>query len=112
VLLPVAEIVRRTLWGFLFLERETIDLMDADAKYSQVARGEEEDDEEDDDSKMGDRSFRTQLLPTWLDNQQQVAHNAATSRAKQRDQFMRQLFVVELGTWAAAFVVLGAWAAN
>jgi len=115
VLLPVAEIIRRTLWGFLFVERETIKLMDADVKYSRVSendREEDEDDNEDADSKFGDRSFRTQLLPTWLDNQQQVAHNAATTRAKQRDSFMRQLFVIELYGWAAAFVVLGCWATN
>lgn len=115
VLLPVAEIVRRTLWGFLFVERETIKLMETDAKYQRVADSEEDVDEnrdEDSDSKLGDRSFRNQLLPTWLDNQQQVAHNAATVRAKQRDQLMRQLFVVELYGWAAAFVVLGCWAAS
>ena len=109
VLLPVAEIVRRTLWGFLSLERETLKMMDADAKYSQVQTLE---DEEDDNSKAGERSFRTQLLPTWLDNQQQVAHDAATSSAKQRDHFMRQLFVVEIYVWAAAFVILGCWAAS
>ncbi len=115
VLLPVAEIIRRTLWGFLFVERETIKLMETDAKYSRVAGTEEDADEnedEDADSKLGDRSFRNQLLPTWLDNQQQVAHSAATSRAKQRDQLMRQLFVVELYGWAAAFVLLGCWAAS
>lgn len=115
VLLPVAEIVRRTLWGFLFVERETIKLMETDAKYSRVAETEEDADDnedEDADSKLGDRSFRNQLLPTWLDTQQQVAHNAATSRAKQREQLMRQLFVVELYGWAAAFVILGCWAAS
>lgn len=107
VLLPVTEIVRRTLWGFLFVERETIKLMEADAKYARVAEAEDDLDSDEDgdaDSKLGDRSFRSQLLPTWLDNQQQVAHSAATSRAKQRDHFMRQLFVVELYGWAAAFV--------
>jgi hypothetical protein len=115
VLLPVAEIVRRTLWGFLFVERETIKLMETDAKYSRVADSEEDVDEnrdEDSDSKLGDRSFRNQLLPTWLDNQQQVAHNAATVRAKQREQLVRQLFVLELYGWAAAFVILGCLAAS
>lgn len=115
VLLPIAEIVRRTLWGFLFLERETIKMMDIDTKYSRVENSEshEVDDDigDDADSKLGDRSFRSQLLPTWLDNQQQVAHNAATSKAKQRDQLMRRLFVVELSLWAAAFVAFGCMAA-
>jgi len=108
VLLPVTEIVRRTFWGFLYLENETIKLMDADSKYSQVAFEEEED---DDASKFQEKSFRAQVLPTWLDNQQQVAHNAATTRAKQREKCMRRLFVFELYGWAAAFVVLGVWAA-
>lgn len=114
VLLPIGEIVRRTVWGFLFVERETIKLMEEDAKYSRKAGDDddEDDDDEDADSKFGDRTFRNQLLPTWLDNQQQVAHNAATSRSKQRDRFMRQLFVFELYGWAAAFVALGCWAAN
>lgn len=113
VMLPVAEIVRRTLWGFLFVERETIKLMDSDVKYSRVAQVQEDDENDDDaDSKFGDRGFRNQLLPTWLDNQQQVAHNAATSRAQQRDVFMRQLFVFELYAWAAGFVILGCWAAS
>jgi hypothetical protein len=110
VLLPVAEIVRRTLWGFLTLERETLRMMDSDVMYSRVEVDEEE---EDDNSKTETRSFRTQLLlPTWLDNQQQVAHDAATSNAKQRVQFMRHLFVVEIYVWAFAFVVLGCWAAS
>lgn len=108
VLLPVAEIVRRTLWGFLFVERETINLMDSDSKYSQMAT-ENESDEGDDGSKYNSRA---QLLPTWLDNQQQVAHNAATSRAKQRAKWMQQMFVVELYIWATAFVILGCWAAT
>ena len=90
--------------------------MDADSKYSQVAATDEsersEEDDNDDASKFAIKSFRTQLLPTWLDNQQQVAHNAATSRAKKRDEFIRHLFVIELYVWAAAFVVLGCWAAK
>ena len=65
VLLPIAEIVRRTLWGFLFVERETIKMMDADAKYSQVC-GEEEDSDEEDDSSSSKYNSRTQLLPTWI----------------------------------------------
>jgi hypothetical protein len=108
VLLPVAEIIRRTLWGFLFVERETIKLMDADSIYSQIS-AEEDSDDEDDTSKY---SSRTQLLPTWLDNQQQLAHNAATSRSKQRAKLMHQLFLLELHVWAAAFVVFGCLAAS
>jgi hypothetical protein len=117
VLLPATEIVRRTLWGFLYMEKETLKMMETDSKYQRVpaANGEiDEDDELDEmNSKFGDhRSFRNQLLPTWLDNQQQVAHKSATTRAKQHEQFIRQIFVAELYVWAAAFVVLGGIAAR
>lgn len=110
VVLPATEIFRRTLWGFFYLEKETIKMMEADSKNSEVAAMEDEDD--DMASKSGGRLFRAQLLPTWLGNQQQVAHDAATSGAKQRDEFMRHLFVIELYAWAAAFVILGCWAAS
>jgi hypothetical protein len=113
VILPVAEILRRTFWGFLCLERETINMMDSDAMYSRV-EVEEESSEEDDDqnSKTGLKSFRAQLLPMWLDAQHQVAHEAATITSKEREVFMRQLFVAELFVWAAAFIILGCWAAS
>eukprot|EP00980_Cylindrotheca_fusiformis_P012569 scaffold3084_cov144-Cylindrotheca_fusiformis.AAC.17 len=89
VLLPIAEIVRRTLWGFLYLERETLKLMDSDSKYSQMAT-EDESDEGDHGSKYNSRA---QLLPNWLDNQQQLAQDAATSRSKQRAKWMHQLML-------------------
>jgi hypothetical protein len=111
VLLPACEIFRRTLWGFLYMEKQTLKMMEADAKYQrvQIESGEEEEDDLDEiNSKFGEhRSFRHSFLPTWLDNQKQVAQSAATARAKQREQCLRQLFVVELYVWAAAFVVLG-----
>jgi hypothetical protein len=111
VLLPACEILRRTLWGFLYLEKETLKMMDADAKYQrvQINVGEEDDDDFDEiNSKFGDhRSFRDSFLPTWLDNQKQVAQSAATTRVKQREKCLGQLFVMELYVWAAAYVVLG-----
>jgi len=110
VLLPVTEIFRRTLWGFLYLENETLKMMDDDTKYQQVQVGgnsDEESDEMDTNSKFDEhRSCRSQLLPTWLGKQQQVAHNAATTRAKQHEQFVRRMFLAELCVWAAAFVIL------
>mmetsp|Transcript_4984 Transcript_4984/g.8856 ORF Transcript_4984/g.8856 Transcript_4984/m.8856 type:complete len:240 (-) Transcript_4984:1387-2106(-) len=115
VLLPASEIFRRTLWGFLYMEKETLKMMETDAKYQHVWAIEAEDESEVDDmnSKFGEhRSFRSSFLPTWLDNQQQVAQNAATTRAKQHEQFIRQLFVIELYVWGAAFVVLGGIAAR
>jgi hypothetical protein len=115
VLLPACEIFRRTLWGFLYMEKETLKMMETDAKYQRVLGIESGDDDEMDDinSKFDNhRSFRTGFLPTWLDNQQQVAQNAATTSVKQREEFIRQLFVFELYVWAAAFVVLGGLAAR
>jgi EXS family len=116
VLLPASEILRRTLWGFLYMEKETLKMMEADAKYQRVQAiesGESEEDMDDINSKFGEhRSFRNSFLPTWLDNQQQVAQNAATTQMKQREQFLRQIFVVELYVWAAAFVLLGGLAAR
>jgi len=67
------------------------------------------------DNEQRRSSFRSayQLLPTWLDKQQQVAHNAATSRAKQQRQLIRHLFLFELCVvWAAGFVILGGLVAN
>jgi hypothetical protein len=122
VLLPVAEILRRCFWGFLFLEKETIKMMESDVMYSPVEafdEGDEDGDQDneegegDDDSKANVRStFRTQLLPTWLGTQQQVAHDAATVNVKHRDLVLRRLFVAEIFGWAAAFVILGCWAAR
>jgi hypothetical protein len=110
VLLPIIEIFRRTLWGFLYLENETLKMMDADTKYQQLqgAGYNDEGSEGDANSKFDEhRSFRSQLLPTWLDKQQQVAHNAATSAsgAKQQKQVVRKMFIAELCMWAAAFVI-------
>eukprot|EP00536_Pseudo-nitzschia_multiseries_P013920 jgi/Psemu1/320570/estExt_fgenesh1_pm.C_6310003 len=117
VLLPACEIFRRTLWGFLYMEHQTIRMMDADVKYQRVGHGYGDDDDDEFDLESEDRtinskldenrnSFRNKLLPTWLGNQQQVAHNAATARAKEQKKLLRKLFVVELCVWSAAFVVL------
>ena len=117
VLLPAAELFRRTLWGFLYLEKETIKMMEADSKYQRVGVGGDSchddcyDIENDDDgrtisSKSAKR--RIDLMPTWLGQQQQVAHSAATTRAKRRQQLCRYLFLFELCVWAAGFVILGA----
>jgi EXS family len=115
VLLPASEIFRRILWGFLYMEKETLKMMESDAKYQRVAggNGEIEDDDMDDiNSKFGQDRPRPGLLPTWLGNQQQAHLAAATTRAKQHEQLMKQIWQIELALWAVAFVVLGAWAAR
>jgi hypothetical protein len=119
VLLPVAEIVRRTYWGFLKVEAETIKMMDQDVLYSRVDDGAAELTVEETPDKDRSSSFQ-QLLPTWLDIQQKQQHSAATSSSsrsrlrrmfKCRNDFRQQLFQMELGLWACAFVGFGYWAA-
>ena len=124
VLLPAAEIFRRMCWGFLCLEKETIKMMESDVMYAPVQATDEDYDDDDDEngdnnnsdvddnSKTGARSFRAQLLPAWLDVQQQVALDSATTDSKRREFMMRQLFVAEICGWAVAFVLLGCWAAT
>mmetsp|Transcript_7401 Transcript_7401/g.21688 ORF Transcript_7401/g.21688 Transcript_7401/m.21688 type:complete len:758 (+) Transcript_7401:727-3000(+) len=110
VLLPVAEIVRRACWGFLYMEKETIRMMDSDSIYSRIHSSDDNDDEEnmDDNSKDEMKSFR---MPTWLDVQQQVAHDAATNTKQNDDRMMHYLFVFELCVWAVAFIGFGCWSA-
>ena len=118
VLLPVAEIIRRCYWGFLKVEMETIKMMDADVLYSRVDDGMEEPGLDETPDK--DRASGFRLLPTWLDTQQKVQHTAATSSSRSRrigrffscsDAFREQVFHLELGLWALAFVGFGYWAA-
>eukprot|EP00531_Pseudo-nitzschia_arenysensis_P020326 CAMPEP_0116149594 /NCGR_PEP_ID=MMETSP0329-20121206/19054_1 /TAXON_ID=697910 /ORGANISM="Pseudo-nitzschia arenysensis, Strain B593" /LENGTH=735 /DNA_ID=CAMNT_0003645965 /DNA_START=168 /DNA_END=2371 /DNA_ORIENTATION=+ len=103
VFLPAAEVFRRTLWGFLYLEKETIKIMERDAKYQQVGGADgDNDDDHSDEVTINSKVFKNQvdLMPTWLGKQQEVAHNAATSRARRRRQFWRYLFLFELCIWA------------
>lgn len=121
VLLPVAEILRRTFWGFLLLERETIRVMDGDPKYAGISSG--DDDASQEESEMSvdtvDSSKTVkQCLPTWLGNQQQMQAEAAMSTSRfplgqcfeLDDEMKRKLFVTELSFWAIAFIGLGLWA--
>jgi hypothetical protein len=115
VLLPVAEIVRRCYWGFLRLEMETIRMMHSDILYARVDNGTEV---EEESVKDRSTSFR-QRLPTWLDTQQKVQHDAATSSSGSRlgrlfqfsDVVLHRMFLAELSIWAGAFVSFGYWAA-
>ena len=145
VLLPVAEIVRRCFWGLLFLERKTIQMTDDDAQYSRLdssmdlsfGNGSQDemliDGEEDElsgDHSQNGKSTYQMFLPTWLNAQQQIQHDASQSsfstfastneriRALTDSikvtaaEFREHLFIVELSCWASAFVVLGCWAAS
>ncbi|GAX15022.1 hypothetical protein FisN_12Lh282 [Fistulifera solaris] len=115
VLLPVIEILRRTFWGFLLLEVKTIQMTNSTAAYNSVECREDADVsvDSDDNSKHGARQF----LPSWLGNQQQLHHDAATisSRVNMKDLFdfdeatRHKLFLAELSTWALAFIGLGLW---
>jgi len=110
VLLPVAELFRRTLWGFLYLEKETIHMMEADSKYQRVGFGgnRNDDDIESDEITINSKiqKHKIDIMPTWLGKQQKVAHDAATTRSRRRQKLSRYLYVFELSVWAAGFVIL------
>jgi hypothetical protein len=145
VLLPVAEIVRRCFWGILLLERKTIQMTDDDGQYARLESSMEmsysevgqdemiidnEDDELSGDHSQGGKHNYQMYLPTWLNAQQQIQHDASQSSSSTfpstseriravtefchftAAEFREHLFVVELSCWAAAFVVLGCWAAS
>ncbi|KAL7569106.1 hypothetical protein ACA910_016941 [Epithemia clementina (nom. ined.)] len=117
VLLPVAEILRRTFWGFLLLEKETIKMQDGDPSYARVSNS-SEDAVDDTTSLSSEHNEKSRYLPAWLGTQQQLQQNAA---ANQRfaflndmlvfsDDTIHKLFIAELSAWAVAFVGFGLWA--
>ena len=121
VLLPVAEILRRTVWGFLYLENKTIHMQEEDPNYAVVhrlsSRGslplEPVEEHSDPDAS------KNRHLPNWLGTPQ---HLPLTDGAPisfwqkllasfEMSEDMRcKLFVVELSMWAMSFVCLGLWA--
>ena len=115
VFLPAAELFRRTLWGFLYMEKETIRMMDADSNYHRAGSSENSSDIDTENDEMTINSKvqknRIDIMPTWLGNQLKVAHDAATTRAKRRRLLCHYLFMFELSVWAAGFVILGIWVA-
>jgi EXS family len=138
VLLPVAEIFRRTLWGFLLLEIQTIHITDGDPdfRYSFSSHADDNDcdesqDEESESAVSVDSSkhtnHRSAFIPSWLVNQLQIQdHVLQTSPSaylsKMGTQVVEYLnfspstlehcFVAELCIWAGAFVGLGLWATS
>jgi hypothetical protein len=125
VLLPAAELLRRTFWGFLLLERETIRIMDGDPKYSRLDSRDEAIAEESSEASGVDtmdisKTAPRQYMPTWLGAQQQLQHDAATSSSRFQldgclrcdEEMRRKFFVAELSLWAVAFVGLGLWASG
>lgn len=122
VLLPVVEILRRTFWGFLLLEKETIKMQEVDPSYARLsimdsndALEESTDVNEDEDDQSDDSKLR--YLPAWLANQPQLQQDQVASRLAAlndmltlSDDMMHKLFVAELSMWAAAFVGFGLWA--
>lgn len=121
VLLPVAELLRRTLWGFLLLEKETIRRMDGDPMYSRAnSRSSIMEGSEASLDPMDSSKSARQYLPTWLGTQHQLQHEAATSSSRCQwsacfqfdEEIRRKLFITELSLWAVAFVGLGLWASG
>jgi EXS family len=141
VLLPVAEIFRRTLWGLLYLEIQTIHMTDGDPNFryacpsaSDVNDVDESNQDEECDSAISVGSgngkrmpYRSSFVPPWLSNQVQIqdlashgSPSAYFSRYTMQiaEYFdlspgaMEALFVLELCAWAVAFVALGLWATS
>jgi hypothetical protein len=127
VLLPLCEILRRTLWGFLFLELQTIKMKhrgDPAFGYSEVETSEDIQDESDLSRASVDSSKNiSRHLPSWLGMQQQLQHDAAVMTTapsssnwkiynwfRYSDETRRKLYLAELFLWASAFVLLGMWA--
>ena len=114
VLLPVAEILRRTLWGFLLLEVKTIKISDCSSASQSVATEELESlsSSLNSGSKHGS-SLKN--LPSWLGNPQQLQHDASTISTRcgsfeLSDEIRHKLFITELSLWAVAFIGFGLWA--
>lgn len=71
VLLPIAEILRRTFWGFLLLENKTIQMQEADPNFAVVHRSVSRDSlpllEEGSEMQTHDSdTSKNRHLPTWL----------------------------------------------
>jgi hypothetical protein len=97
VLLPIAEILRRTLWGFLYLEIQTIKMTDGESchqLYTSIngndpSNGVGCDDTIEmssllqDSSKHGPSRFQQHhhYLPAWLGMQQQLQHDLVSTNA-------------------------------
>jgi hypothetical protein len=121
VLLPIAEILRRTFWGFLLLEKETIEMQECDPSYAVVHRASSRDMEplvEEDTTPDNDPDVsKSRHLPLWLGAPQHPHDGPGSplwqilSESLVMSQGMRsKLLVAELSLWAVAFVGLGLWA--
>lgn len=118
VVLPVVEILRRTLWGLLLLEVKTINMTDDNHAYTRVETIEASSESNDsvDNSKHGSRQPIYQYLPSWLGNPQQIQHDGNTGHSQGNpclqidDELRHKLFISELSLWAVAFVGFGLWA--
>lgn len=120
VLLPLAEIFRRTLWGFLAVEMQTIRLSEGNPAYgyAPVQTENQEDEELSSSDSRNSKHTSRYFLPAWLGSQQQLQHDAATNAPSWKlsnlitldDATREKLFFAELCVWAASFVLAGMWA--
>mmetsp|Transcript_21909 Transcript_21909/g.30859 ORF Transcript_21909/g.30859 Transcript_21909/m.30859 type:complete len:764 (-) Transcript_21909:521-2812(-) len=113
VLLPILEILRRTFWGFLKVETETLRLMDADVAYTRVENNSDVE-EEGSVNKFRPSAFH-QFMPVWMDTEQRQKQMAATSTSNSKliqhfqcsESTLDKLFLAELALWVLAFVGFG-----
>lgn len=113
VILPVIEILRRTFWGFLLLENETIKIQEGNPRF---CRSQNSTDAGDlgETKDLLDESSKNRHLPSWLGphnvlppEQYSSSRNCFGSCS---DETRRVLFILELSLWAVAFVLFGIWA--
>jgi len=90
VVLPMVEILRRTLWGFLWLEVQTIRMT------------QDQEDEVEDVSESNDSVDQSKQHDRWFPA---VDTECCGLDASTRD----RLYIVELTLWAVAFVGFGLW---
>jgi hypothetical protein len=120
VLLPMAEILRRTLWGFLHLEMKTIRMQDGNdaSSYSRLDPACNDNGEDDLEISSGSSSSKMRYLPTWLGVHHSIpsAPSGSSIRTQLSELFQigndmaHVLFKAELSLWVVAFVGLGLWA--
>jgi hypothetical protein len=112
VLLPVAEILRRTFWGFLYLEVQTIKSIMDDKDMSFQSNGDMTLDDNLDASEGSDSSYSSKPRRSYAIAENLTCYQRIRQRLRCDREMRRKLFVAELSLWAVAFVSLAMWATN
>jgi len=128
VILAVIEISRRTLWGILKVEMETIHMIEhvfvekeRQAVMAEESQEQGEDFSDEDGEEQNDPLETQVLLPLWVGTQvkQRDSVCSATGKADSPKRLFEcdehqasHLLFAELGAWAISFVALSMWTAH